>query len=282
VSGSTSQNRAAGAGGEHANRIRAIIRKEWLDLVRNRTVLATLVGLPLMLTAMATFIMVTAARAAARAIASGKPANVRGMPAHILALTDDPHLGTVLIVLFSGLMLFSIVPVVLPSIMAAHSIVGEKQARSLEPLLATPIRTWELLVGKLIAILVPAVAPSLIGYAVYVTAIALAAPPLVLGVAVSPPFLLLVGVVGPLTSGLAVTFGMMVSARVSDLQSAQGLGGLLVLPVMALGMGQMLGAVSPSLTAVVVRAVILVVLDAGALLLCISVFERETILSRWK
>lgn len=37
---------------------------------------------------------------------------------------------------FTALMVFSVIPVVLPSVMAARSIVGDKRARSLEPLLA--------------------------------------------------------------------------------------------------------------------------------------------------
>ena len=38
---------------------------------------------------------------------------------------------------------------------AAHAVVGEKQARTLEPLLATPITTVELLVAKVLGALVP-------------------------------------------------------------------------------------------------------------------------------
>lgn len=44
-------------------------------------------------------------------------------------------------------LMFMILPVTIPVTIAAYSIVGEKTTRSLEPLLATPITTTELLLG---------------------------------------------------------------------------------------------------------------------------------------
>ncbi len=263
-----------------ADRVRAIVTKEWLDLRRNKTVLGAFIALPVLLTAVSSVMMLTAAKALAKA--EPKPSTMKSIPAHIAALTSDPREATLMMMVFTGLMMFSMVPVLLPSIMAAHSIVGEKQARSLEPLLATPIRTWELLVGKLVAIVIPALIPSLLGFSVYVAVVASIAPPAVFHLVVSPGFLLTVGLVGPLAAVLSVTFGLMVSSRSADLQSAQGISGLLVLPVIGLGMGQLFGAVSVTVLGVLARALGLLVVDAGLVLLCISVFERETILARWK
>ncbi len=269
------------AAAQSRQRLRAIVRKEWLDLRRNRTVLGTLLFLPMLLTLVSTGMLLAAARSLASAAPPGPNAAAK-VPEFLRHLTDDPRQAALLMLAHTALMMFSMVPVLLPSIMAAHSIVGEKLARSLEPLLATPLATWELLVGKLIAILAPSLVPSLLGYAIYVGVAVAAAPPSVVALVTSPPFVLTIVLVGPLAAVLAVTFGMMVSARSADLQSAQGLAGLIVLPVIGIGMAQMFGALSVSVTAALVKALVLLVLDGGALLLCISVFERETILSRWK
>jgi ABC-2 type transport system permease protein len=263
-------------------RVRAIIRKEWIDLRRNRSVVGGMIALPLVMTAMASGLLAAASKAVASARAPTGPSSMERVPAHIAALTNDPRDAPILAMTFTALMLFSIVPVVLPSIAAAHSIVGEKHARSLEPLLATPVRTWELVVGKIVAIVIPVLIPSFVGYAIYCVVAWRAAPPVVFHLVVSPSFLLAIGLVGPLASVLAVTFGVMVSSRASDLQAAQGMAGLLALPVIALGMGQLFGAVSLTVGAVLARALVLAVIDAGMVLLCISVFERETILGRWK
>ncbi len=55
------------------------------------------------------------------------------------------------------MLLFMIIPLAIPVTISAYSIVGEKTTRSLEPLLATPITTAELLIGKSLASLIPAV-----------------------------------------------------------------------------------------------------------------------------
>ncbi len=262
-----------------AERVRAIITKEWLDLRRNKQVISALLALPVILTTVSCGMLVVASR---MAVTHPPKASSTPLPEHILRITSDPSDAGIVMIAFTALMMFSIVPVVLPSIMAAHSIVGEKLSRSLEPLLATPIRTWELLMGKLVAIVIPVLIPAFVAYATYVIVAWRAAPHVVFALLVSPPFLLTIGVVGPLAAVLAVTFGIMVSSRASDLQSAQGLSGLLVLPILAVGMGQLFGAVSVSVTGVLARALVLIVIDAGMLMLCVSVFERETILARWK
>ena len=51
------------------------------------------------------------------------------------------------------LIVFLLMPITGAMALAAHAIVGEKQARTLEPLLATPITTGELLVAKVLGAL---------------------------------------------------------------------------------------------------------------------------------
>jgi ABC-2 type transport system permease protein len=51
--------------------------------------------------------------------------------------------------------IFVVLATVLPSTIAAHSIVGEKVEKTLEPLLATPTTDGEILLGKGIAAFLP-------------------------------------------------------------------------------------------------------------------------------
>jgi len=61
--------------------------------------------------------------------------------------------GRVQVFLFQQfLMVFLLIPITGAMALAAHAVVGEKQARTLEPLLATPITTAELLVAKVLAL----------------------------------------------------------------------------------------------------------------------------------
>ena len=57
-----------------------------------------------------------------------------------------------------------IVPVVLPPVIAAYSVVGERDQGTLEPVLTAPVRASELLLGKAVATFLPSVG---LAYAIY-------------------------------------------------------------------------------------------------------------------
>ena len=61
--------------------------------------------------------------------------------------------------------------------LAAHAVIGEKQARTLEPLLATPVSTGELLVAKMLGALLPTLVISLAGLGLYLGGIVATAAP---------------------------------------------------------------------------------------------------------
>ena len=56
------------------------------------------------------------------------------------------------------------IPAIVPALVAAYAVVGERQQGTLERVLTTPIRREEFLLGKALAALVPSLA---ISYAVY-------------------------------------------------------------------------------------------------------------------
>ena len=63
-----------------------------------------------------------------------------------------------------------LIPVTASMSLAAYSVVGEKQARSLEPLLVTPITTLELLGAKVLGAFVPSIVLTASFYAIYLLA----------------------------------------------------------------------------------------------------------------
>src|SRR5581483_7611765 len=86
--------------------------------------------------------------------------------------------GRVQLFLFQQfLMVFLLMPITGQMTLAAHAIVGEKLARTLEPLLATPMTTVELLVAKVAGALLPTLAIAIAGLGVYLGLIAAAAEP---------------------------------------------------------------------------------------------------------
>ena len=166
---------------------------------------------------------------------------------------------------------------------AAHSVVGEKQARTLEPLLATPITTFELLTAKVIGAALPGIALMVACFTIYVGAVAIFAEPRVWLIMLTPRSLALVFVMGPLAALLGLQLAVCASSRVNDARSAQQLGALIiVLPIAALQIAQFIGGIV--LTAGMILGIALVLCGGNAVLMSIAIrlFDRESILTRWK
>ena len=68
-------------------------------------------------------------------------------------------------------LLLLLVPVVAATSLATHAVIGEKQSKALEPLLATPISTIELLIAKTLTPFVFALALTWFAAALYVAGI---------------------------------------------------------------------------------------------------------------
>jgi ABC-2 type transport system permease protein len=163
-------------------------------------------------------------------------------------------------------------------------VVGEKTNRSLEPLLATPITTVELLIGKNLAAVIPAVGATMAGFALFVAgaSILIQNAAGIIAAVVSPLWLLAILVAGPLMAVLAVNIAMMVSSRVNDPRVAEQLSAVVILPVLLLFFAQIAGFLFLNSRLVIYLILALIVIDAGVVYLGIHLFERENILTRWK
>ena len=154
---------------------------------------------------------------------------------------------------------FLLMPAYIPLSIATFSIIGEKQARSLEPVLAAPIRTSELLAGKAVAALVPGVLAGWMTYAIFVVLASLLYGPALFGVVTDPSWLAGVFLLGPAVGLSSVVAGVIVSARVNDPRVAQQIGGVVIVPVIALVLLQatgtlLVGPVGYTLLAIIVLA----------------------------
>lgn len=128
--------------------------------------------------------------------------------------------------------LYLLMPVVLSSTAAALAIVREKEQRTLEPILATPIGDRELLLAKLVAALVPAVMVTWLSAAAGSLS-GLVGAVLRVGAPIAPTAGVMVTVLllAPALAAAAALQGMHVSARMTDAQAAMQYTGLVVVPV---------------------------------------------------
>jgi ABC-2 type transport system permease protein len=74
----------------------------------------------------------------------------------------------------------------------------------------------------------------------------------------------------------------MISSRASDPRVAEQLSALIVLPLILLVIGQSVGLILIDSRVILIIGVIVAVLDVVLVIITVQLFERETILTRWK
>ena len=258
--------------------IRAVLGREFFEIVRNRLLLLSILVPPVLLTAVPLAIV---------AIAGGDSRLTSAAIAQLLVTHPEwsdlsPVQVFQALVLGQFLITALILPGYIPLAIASYSIVGEKQARSLEAVLATPIRTSELLTGKALAALIPGVAAAWTAYAVMLIFSALLFGTRLAGVITTPTWLAAVFALGPAIGLVSVTAGILVSSRVNDPRAAQQIGAVILLPIIGITVLQASGNVLIGPAEYLAGAAIVTIVGLVGLRIGTVVFGRESILTRWK
>ena len=181
------------------------------------------------------------------------------------------------------ILLFMIIPLAIPITIASYSIIGEKTTHTLEPLLATPISTAELLGGKSAAVVIPGVAATWLAYLFLVIGAALmGVGPGVMDSLLDPFWLIAVFIVGPLLALTGVSVAVMVSSLATDPRAAEQVSMLVFLPVLLIFFAQMAGLILIDARLVLMMALALIAVDVALMAAAIRLFQRDTILTRWK
>ena len=260
-------------------RILTIIDKEWAEIFKNRMVLATIGFMPLIFTIMPLVMLYF----------TGTSGDISGdmadMPPQFTQACGDLNASDCIqyFVLNQFMLIFMMMPLMIPTAIAAYSIVGEKTTRSLEPLLATPITTEELLTAKALAAAIPAIIASWSSFFIFVLLMPLVkASPALIAQVLSPTWLIAVLIIGPLMAVAAVNMAVLVSSRVNDPRVAEQISVVLIVPIMAVMFAQIGGLLVVNRDLMMISAAVMLVVDAALIYAGARIFQRETILTRWK
>jgi ABC-2 type transport system permease protein len=254
-----------------------ILRREWIETVRNRLLMSTILIPPMILTVAP---IVLAGAIGQRSLPPELAAQIIEQRPAWAAFSAGELAGAFAVQQF--LVFFLLMPAYIPLSIATFSIIGEKQARSLEPVLAAPIRTVELLAGKSVAALVPGVLAGWVTYVVFVLLASVVYGPALFGVVTDPSWLAGVFLLGPALGLSSVVAGVLVSARVNDPRVAQQVGGVIIVPVVAIVLFQATATVLVGAAGYTLLAVIVLVVSLFGLRIGVRLFDREAILTRWR
>lgn len=138
--------------------------------------------------------------------------------------------------------LFLLIPLMTSSVISADSFAGEKERGTLESLLFSPVTLQTLLIGKTLAAVIPAICLTLVTLLLSTIAANTVGWPLFHRMFFpNINWIPLILLVIPAVSFLAVLVNVLISAKVATFQAAYQLGGMVVLPILALVLGQMSG-----------------------------------------
>jgi ABC-2 type transport system permease protein len=265
-------------------RISAIVRKDADEIGRQPGLILPAVAMVLGLSLPAFLLLVITPRLTGESLADSEFAETAAAAVSMLpALTALDPAGQAQAFVLQHFLMFSLIVPVLGSLsLAAQAVIGEKQARALEPLLATPLTTTELLVAKAAAPFGLSMVLLLATFFLYLVGMALWGEPRVWRTMFWPRTLLMYGVLGPLVSWTALTLAAIVSSRVNDARTAQQLGAFIVLPITGLFVGQLVGQFLLGIPALLLTALVIVLANLVLTWVGVRVFQRETILMRWK
>lgn len=200
-----------------AREVRILFRKEWRQLVRSRGAMVTALLLPIILLVVVPGLQMLGMKAGA-----ARPLNLPPgveLPRGLREFATDPV----------AMMRAMLVPfialggLIVPSVTATYILITERESRTLELLVALPVRVGQILLAKLLALLVLASSVTLVLFSVDAA--------LILGLGIGSPGFVLALLAVLLTSlTFSTTTALLVSLLARDFRTANNINGLLIGP----------------------------------------------------
>jgi ABC-2 type transport system permease protein len=262
-------------------RIRLILGKEWMEIRQQKMLLLGMFFLPVLFTVLPLALLVGLAYLPARELQDLKPMlEATGLNSPLRGLAETEVAQALLGQPLSSL--YFLLPVILPSVISSYSVVGEKTNHTLEPLLATPVTTLELLLAKILTALIPAIGITWFFGLIFIAGVrVLTMSERVFEAIISPAWLILFLLCAPLLALITIAVTVAVSSRATDPRSAQESSSVVILPVIAVLIGQFSGLLVLSPLFSLAAALVLALIATIAIWFATRRFQRETILTRW-
>jgi len=231
-------------------RVRSIVRKEFREYRRNRSIIVTMAIFPLIFLIQPVVLV------------------------NRLSASSSGALGEMHILLY-----MLAIPALTPAMLAAYAVAGERSQGSLEPVLTTPIRREEFLVGKALAVLLPSVVVAYLVYGAFLAWTVVVAQPEVASAILKPADIAAQFLYTPLLACLFVWVGIAISTRSTDVRVAQQLSLLGSIPAVALIALIAFDVITPTPRLAILLAVALFLADVVGWRVVSPMFDRERLVT---
>ena len=234
-------------------RILAVVTKELRDYRRNRFVMYTMVVLPVL------FMVAPVI-------------TIFNLPADAPSAKLNAGIGVTLLYL-------TLIPALVPGVVSSYAVVGEREQGTLEPVLTTPLRREELLLGKALAAYLPTLVVSYGMYGIFLACVGSFAHQNVADDILQTGRILAQVLFTPLLAGWSIWAGLAISTRSSDVRVAQQLSTLASLPPLAVTSLMGFGVISPTLRLALVLGAALFMINVAAAKAVAAMFDRERLIT---
>jgi len=267
-------------------KVALVFSKDWLEIRRNWQVLFPLILIPLIFAVILPLMVIgSTASVPAQASSYGLLALLKTLPIHardeVMGMTGrEAIIYIVSVYLFAPI--FLVIPIMASSIIASDSFAGEKERRTVEALLATPLSDSEMLLGKMLVSFVPAVVVTVAAFLVYSAVIDQFTLQLFGGWLLFPNdiWLILIFALAPALAFADIALTVLISARAKGVREAQQISALLLVPLIGIVVGQVTGIMWLDPSMAIVMASALAAIDAAIFVATIRAFGRDHMLAR--
>lgn len=266
-------------------RIINVLLKEWQFLFTDINSLFLITLLPLLIIGQLILYIWLAVKFAGESalnvsVFQNAMANLQHATPAVAALTGGEQFQVLLLSQFNFYML--LIPVMISVSIATFAIVDEKLSGSLEALLATPVRTWELLLGKALSGAIPSLIVTWICSGIFLLVVMALGWGYLLEMVMTPVWFISLFLFTPVVTVLSFLLGIIGSSKAKDAKSAQNLVVLVILPVLGLIVIQITGVVWFDTIASLALALGLLIVDFIILRIAVRLFQRESIVVNWR
>lgn len=259
------------------NQILAIVKKDIRGITSNHRMFTALLAVPIVLTVLMPTLYILIMRFAP----TESPDFQKLLAMLPLAEQNEDTFKNMLRLLLNYMLptFFMLIPIMAASVMAACSFVGEKEKRTLETLLYSPLSLKQIFRAKVLASFLLSMLVSAISFVVMLIVLEVETC-LFAGFFLLPDakWLLILLLVSPAVSLIAITLIVKASAKAQSVEDAQQGAVFLIFPIIMLLIGQFSGVLLVSAWLLLVLGIVCAILAVLLLRQSMSRFRYETLL----
>lgn len=242
---------------------RSIIQKDLNEITSSKQIFLPMIIVPLVFVIIVPIIMLISINLSSKGIGqiNGLESMMEKLPNEYINFSiPELILKTGVNYFFPSL--FLIIPIMSSNIIGASSFVGEKEHKTMETLLYTPISIEKIFISKVIGVFILSFIITLISFVIFGIMINIGGV-IYLGEIIFPnvKWIILIIYVVPALTVLGLSFTVLVSAKSKTFQEAQQQSGLIVVPIILLFVGQMTGVFLLNNTLLILLGTIIFIID---------------------